>query len=177
MQHGPAFPAVVIGNLFAADGVQIVMHATIRAVRPAATSILVLLLITACARSAAPSGSPASTEADTSDRPARSIRPLQTPPASDETVIGEVPQEILDAILADAADRSGAALAAIEVVTAEQVTWPDGSLGCPEPGQAYTQALVDGYQVVVDAGGEELDYRVGSGGSFQLCENGLPRGG
>jgi hypothetical protein len=35
----------------------------------------------------------------------------------------------------------------------------------------YTQALVDGYQVVIDTGEEELDYRVGSGGSFRLCEN------
>ena len=139
------------------------MHATIRAVRPAAISLVVLLLITACARTAAPSGSPASTGPDASERPAQSIRPLQTPPASEETVVGEVPQEILNAILADAADRSGAALAAIEVVTAEQVTWPDGSLGCPEPGQSYTQALVDGYQVVVDAGrrGARLPRRLG----------------
>ena len=57
------------------------------------------------------------------------------------------------------------------------MTWPDGSLGCPQPGQVYTQALVDGYHVVLDADGDELDYRVGSGGSFNLCENGLPRGG
>ncbi len=40
---------------------------------------------------------------------------------------------------------------------------------------AYTQALVDGYHVVIVAGGEELDYRVGSGGSFRLCEGSLPR--
>jgi hypothetical protein len=153
------------------------MHATIRAVRPAATSIVLLLLITACARTAAPSVPPASTEADASERPAQSIRPLQTPPASEETVVGEVPDEILNAILADASDRSDVDVAEIDIVLAEQVTWPDGSLGCPEPGQMYTQALVDGYQVVVNAGGEELDYHVGSGGSFSLCENGLPRGG
>ena len=33
----------------------------------------------------------------------------------------------------------------------------------------YTQALVDGYQVIVSAGGKEYDYRAGSGG-FRLCE-------
>jgi hypothetical protein len=92
-------------------------------------------------------------------------------------VVGEVPADILDAILAAAADRTGIAAAEIEVIRAEQVTWPDGSLGCPQPDQMYTQALVDGYQVVVDAGGEELDYRVGSGGSFRLCEGGGPREG
>ncbi len=91
-------------------------------------------------------------------------------------MVGEVPDDVLDPILAAAAERTGLAAAEITVVEAAQVTWPDGSLGCPEPGQAYTQALVDGYQVILDAGGEELDYRVGSGGSFRLCE-GVPRGG
>jgi hypothetical protein len=37
------------------------------------------------------------------------------------------------------------------VVQAEAVTWPDGALGCPEPGIVYTQALVPGYWVVVEA--------------------------
>lgn len=150
------------------------MHAPFRAVRPAATPLILLLLVTACARGAAPS---TSAEADESDRPVQSMRPVQTPPPSDENVIGEVPDAILDPILADAAERSGVAADEITVVQAEQVTWSDGSLGCPEPGQMYTQALVDGYQVVLDAAGEQLDYRVGAGGSFQLCENGLPRGG
>ena len=87
---------------------------------------------------------------------------------------GEVPDDIIAAILADAAQRTGVAVEAIEVVSAESVTWNDGSLGCPEPGMLYTQALIDGSQVVLDADGEELDYRVGSGGSFLLCENGRP---
>jgi len=93
-------------------------------------------------------------------------------------VTGEVPQDVLDAILADAAQRSGAPAESLEVVTAAAVTWTDGSLGCPEPGQFYTQALVDGYQVVIDTGDEQLDdYRVGSGGSFRLCENPTAPGG
>ncbi len=158
------------------------MDETTRAARPAALLLFVLLAVTACARVGAPSTSvasstPAAGESEDNDRPTPSIRPLQTPPASEPAVVGEVPDAILDSILADAAERSGVAAAAIEIVQAEQVTWPDGSLGCPEPGQMYTQALVDGYQVILDASGEELDYRVGSGGSFRLCESGLPRGG
>lgn len=90
---------------------------------------------------------------------------------------GDVPEDLLDAILADAAQRSATPAESLEVVTAAAVTWSDGSLGCPEPGMFYTQALVDGYQVVIDTGEQQLDYRVGSGGSFRLCENPTAPGG
>lgn len=161
------------------------MHETTRAVRQAATLIALVLLLGACAGPAAmtdagASGAAepsASAAADASQRPVPSDRPIHTAPAPDEPITGEVPDEILDAIRAAAAERTGVAADAIEVVSAEQVTWSDGSLGCPEPGQMYTQALVDGYKVVLDAGGEQLDYRIGSGGSFRLCEGGPPRGG
>ncbi|WP_418605475.1 hypothetical protein [Georgenia sp. SUBG003] len=49
------------------------------------------------------------------------------------------------------------------------MTWNDGSLGCPEPGTVYTQALVDGYHVVLEAGGERYDYRVGGAADVRLC--------
>ena len=58
------------------------------------------------------------------------------------------------------------------IVRAESVVWNDGSLGCPEPGILYTQALVNGYWVVIDAAGQKYDFRVGSGGSFRLCPPG-----
>ena len=48
-------------------------------------------------------------------------------------------------------------------------TWNDGSLGCPQPGELYTQALVDGFQVLLEVDGEEFDYRVGSGTAVHLC--------
>ncbi|HSM17345.1 MAG TPA: hypothetical protein VK845_10190 [Gemmatimonadales bacterium] len=65
------------------------------------------------------------------------------------------------------------------VLRAEAVTWQDGSLGCPEPGMAYTQALVDGYWVELMAGEETLDYRLSSEGGIKFCADGgsapLPR--
>ena len=62
------------------------------------------------------------------------------------------------------------------VIRAEAVTWSDGALGCPEPGGMYTQALVDGYQVVIEVDGQEYDYRVGHGTDVRLCEK-PPLGG
>jgi hypothetical protein len=58
------------------------------------------------------------------------------------------------------------------VIEAAAVEWSDGSWGCPEPGMTYTQAIVNGWQVVVEAAGQTLDYRATGPGSFRLCENG-----
>ena len=57
------------------------------------------------------------------------------------------------------------------MVSAEPKTWNDGSLGCPQPGQLYTQALVPGYQVILDANGKQMDYRATESGDVKLCEN------
>ncbi|MGZ8475679.1 MAG: hypothetical protein ACXWWQ_05560 [Candidatus Limnocylindria bacterium] len=74
-------------------------------------------------------------------------------------------------ILEAAAGRADVDVDELEVVRAEAVTWPDGSLGCPQRGQSYIQVLIDGYHVVLEAAGEELDYRATSDGSFRYCEN------
>ncbi|MDF1597587.1 MAG: hypothetical protein P1T08_16025 [Acidimicrobiia bacterium] len=107
-------------------------------------------------------------------KPTPSLPPAETIPPSDPppAVTGEVPMDLLEAIMADAESRM-TTKGALTVVRAESVTWSDGSLGCPEPGVMYTQALVDGYWVVLDAGGSQMDYRASSRGSFKLCESSL----
>lgn len=104
--------------------------------------------------------------------------PEESPP-----VTGEVPEDVLNPIVADVAERSGAGPAEIKVVRSQSMTWNDGSLGCPKPNTYYTQALVDGYWVVLSYQGQEFDYRVNDRGAFFLCEKptlpdiGLPGGG
>jgi hypothetical protein len=83
-----------------------------------------------------------------------------------------VPQRILDPILNEAAALAKVPREQLAIVRAESVVWNDGSLGCPEPGKMYTQALVNGYWVIIDAAGRKYDYRVGSGGRFHLCPEG-----
>lgn len=132
------------------------------------TAVLVMVMA-ACAAPGTASPSDTSTPAATSPSTSAGSEP---PEGTD--LIGDVPQELLDQILADASRRTGVAVDELEITFAEAITWSDGSLDCPEPGQLYTQALVDGHQVVIDAAGEELDYRA-AGGGFRLCET--PRGG
>lgn len=95
--------------------------------------------------------------------------PEKVPAVTGQPAVGEVPQQLLSDIQADLAQRSGVAASDQTIVRAEQVIWPDGSLGCPEPGQAYTQATVDGYWVVIEAVGKSWDYRASATGFFVYC--------
>ena len=79
---------------------------------------------------------------------------------------------VTEAALADAARRTGRSAADLKVLSAEAVTWPDGSLGCPQPGMLYTQALVPGYRVRIEADGQVLDYHAGRSGRPGLCPAG-----
>jgi hypothetical protein len=96
--------------------------------------------------------------------------PQATPEDPQPGVVGEVPDSVLLAIRTDLAKKLDADPAVFQVVSARSVTWNDGSLGCPRPGEAYTQALVPGYQVVLEYGGNTYDYRAAENGFFFLCE-------
>lgn len=96
------------------------------------------------------------------------------PSTSPPTGGAGLPARVLDPIVADAARRARVDPADVTVVRAEPRTWGDSSLGCPRPGMYYTQVQVDGYQVIVSAGGAEYDYRAGSGGRFLVCEGAKP---
>jgi hypothetical protein len=103
--------------------------------------------------------------------PGERVEPTATPA---RRVTGEVPAAMLQAMIDDLAGRLGLAQGAIEVVEAQEVTWPDGSMGCPEPGMVYTMALVEGYRVVLESGGLEYPYHAARSGYYFLCEQSLP---
>ena len=124
-------------------------------------------------KSAIPSETPVDDPPDRSEqRPSQTLPPgLErveiTPP---EPITGEVPQKIIEEIIADLVERSGTEASEITVIRAEAVVWDDGSLGCPQPGEYYIQMLINGYWVVLEVRGVEYDYRVSDKGSFKLCE-------
>ena len=92
---------------------------------------------------------------------------LEIPHSS--TGSGEVPADQVEQVVTDAASGAGVDPSDVEVVVAEAVTWPDGSIGCPQPGQAYTQALVPGFRVVVEIEGEEMSFHAAEDGEFAFC--------
>lgn len=119
--------------------------------------------LTACA------GSPMSDDA-TPGSPSGSSRPpfITTSPMAPTGTPTQVPETRWSAILADLASR--AVTGTPELVSAEAVTFNDGSLGCAKPGQSYTQAIVDGMRVIVTVEDVRYDYRFGTGDSPKLCE-------
>jgi hypothetical protein len=152
-------------------------------VRPSALERATIVALVFAATMAACTGS--SGGADPSSAPASArpgitaipSTPLPTTTASaDDESVWPVDRALLDDVLDLAATASGVDRSTLVIVTAESVTWNDGSLGCPTPGSMYTQALVDGYRVVVAAGDRRLDYRMGRGGAPRLCEHPGPAG-
>jgi hypothetical protein len=78
------------------------------------------------------------------------------------------------AAIADLAGRQGVGPSAITTVSVAEVTWRDGSIGCPQPGVAYTQALVPGIRVVLELDGQRYEYHAGGSRTIFLCENPEP---
>ena len=82
-----------------------------------------------------------------------------------------LPSSITDPVVADAATRLGVDRSQVRIVLARAETFSDGSLGCPRPGEMYTQAVVEGFHVIVEAGAVQLDYRGNERGQFRICED------
>lgn len=80
-------------------------------------------------------------------------------------------QSFIDTLIDDLEQRKGVQRDAIRVIHIEEKTWNDGSLGCPQPGNAYTQALVDGFYIVLQADGNDYPYHTSGTRYFVLCEN------
>ena len=111
-------------------------------------------------------GSPNKSMTTPSETPA----PTSTPQKSG--VESQVPEAILKPILNEASKLANVPARQLVIIRAEAVVWNDGSLGCPEPGMAYTQALINGYWVLIKAGEQTYDFRVDRGGNFRLCPEG-----
>lgn len=99
---------------------------------------------------------------------------LERVPAPEAPVVGEVPDDLMAAVFEDIKTNQNADADDVEVIRAQSTIWRDGSLGCPQPGMMYTQALVPGYWIVLRHGEVEYDYRMSDNGAFFLCENAPP---
>lgn len=129
----------------------------------------VAIVLTACSTT----GADPSVPDETGSRAPSASRAAGSSSAPSAEAPWAVPADVLDPLLDDAASRTGSPRESITVAEAEAVTWPTGALGCPAPGMMYTQALVDGWQVILLAGETRIDYRATGPGQFRVCEGSI----
>lgn len=97
------------------------------------------------------------------------VEPSAPMPAGVPVATSRMPRAVRRAVVMDAAKRFNVAESAVVLVRAEQVTWSDGALGCPESGGMYTQMLVAGFRVVAKTSAGELTYHTDSSGNAVSC--------
>lgn len=83
-------------------------------------------------------------------------------------------ESLVDVAKQDLAQRLAVPAGEISVVDAREVTWSDGSLGCPQPGMMYAQVLTPGYLVKLAYGGREYEYHAGKDRALSYCKNPSP---
>lgn len=130
------------------------------------TVLAAIWVVAACSAAGTGSGSP-------SLEPA-SVQPSRLPDPSPPGSFGpiDLPETIVSAVSAEVARLAGVPVDQVVVKSAESLTFPDGGLGCPVPGMAYTQVQVDGFKIVLEAGGATYDFRGTGPDKFRMCTKG-----
>jgi len=74
----------------------------------------------------------------------------------------------------DLAGRLGISADQISTSSTQAVSWPDSSLGCPQPGMFYSQVVTPGYLILLKAHDKIYEYHASMHTDPFLCENPSP---
>ena len=135
--------------------------------------MLGLLLLGGCATlvSPTPSARPSSTPTQPSPlatpTPTGLPSPLTSPLA---TPLPEGNSAQVDQARADLATRLNVSADQIQLVSSDEVDWPDASAGCPKRGVLYIQVITPGYRIVLSANGQRYEYHSRTSEPPFLCE-------
>jgi hypothetical protein len=80
-------------------------------------------------------------------------------------------ENLIERAKEELAQRLTVPVSDIVFLEAESVTWPDGSLGCPQEGMVYAQVLTPGYLIRLQSGDQEFEYHASRGTTIFYCEN------
>jgi len=82
-----------------------------------------------------------------------------------------LPRPVANAVRQDLSRRVGIPPGQLRIIKYSRETWPDSCLGLPRPDEFCTQALVEGWRVVVSDGRQTWVYRTDSQGRNLRLEN------
>ncbi len=128
---------------------------------PAASSRWLAVVVTAALVACTPPHLPSNL---TDTEQLRAASPQPSAPATPAEQTSAIEQAI-----SDLAARFNIPSSEIKIVSQETVTWPNGGLGCPQPGINYIQVPVDGLRIVLDRAGTIYEYHTGQS-RIVLCE-------
>ena len=117
-------------------------------------SLVAALFLTACSITPPPDPTALPVEAPAAPTNASSSPTANASPSP----IANAPPELLALAKQDLNRRTGVPLAAIRLVSAQAVKWPDSCLGIAAPGIRCAKVIVPGYRLVLAAGGRQYTY-------------------
>ena len=89
----------------------------------------------------------------------------------DNTKKNDLPESVSQAVIQAVSNMTNIDPNKLKIINYGQQLWPDGCLGLPNPGEVCTQALVEGWRVVVGNGDKEWIYRTNTDGNHLRLEN------
>ena len=124
-------------------------------------AVLFATILSACAPQVEPTRQPIFPVEDSNmgPKPTRTPVPVKLTPAQ-------------SAAFAALSDITGLPADKMTLVSTEAVTWPDGCLGVQRMGMMCTQALVEGFKIVLEAEGKEYEFHTDQDGSAVVLATG-----
>ncbi len=74
----------------------------------------------------------------------------------------------------DLSKRLGLDISEVTKIDIRKIIWPSSALGCPADGVAYIEAEIEGFQITLEAQGEEYIYHTNGFETFIWCDEGTP---
>lgn len=101
--------------------------------------------------------------------------PTELTPMDPQSFAVPADDPLVQKAVTDLAGRLGITPEDVTVLSVEAVTWPDSSLGCPQPGMVYLQVMIDGLRIRLSAGGALYEYHSGGSRDPFLCPQARPQ--